>query len=108
MKGHTRKRLVQDGLWIAYFLNLLMGDANSDRKLLSRPGFHFLEGTMSGQNVRCTYCGEPLAFTALGVEALRTGNEFVCNEFCADGLSSISNDITKATACSNELRLSPP
>jgi hypothetical protein len=41
MKGHTRKRLVQDGLWIAYFLNLLMGDANSDRKLLSRPGFHF-------------------------------------------------------------------
>ena len=44
-----------------------------------------LEGAMSGQNSRCAYCGEPLVFTALGVKAWRVGNEFVCNEFCADG-----------------------
>jgi len=63
---------------------------------------------MSGQNSRCAYCGEPLAFNAHGVQAWRTGNEFVCNEFCADGLSFTSKDIAKTTLCSNELRSSPP
>jgi len=63
---------------------------------------------MSGENLRCAYCGEPLAFTALGIAAWRTGNEFACNEFCADGLSSTSIDIPKATLCSSELRFSPP
>ena len=63
---------------------------------------------MSGQNLRCAYCGEPLAFTVLGIEAWRTGNEFVCNEFCTDGLPSTSSDTAKATLCSNELRFSPP
>jgi hypothetical protein len=37
----------------------------------------------SGQ---CAYCGEPLAFNGAGVEAWRVGNQFVCNEFCADGI----------------------
>jgi hypothetical protein len=40
----------------------------------------------------CVYCGEPLPFTRKGVEALRVGDKFVCNEFCADGISpGISN-----------------
>ena len=63
---------------------------------------------MSGKNMRCAYCGEPLAFTTHGIEAWRTGNDFVCNEFCADGLSSITHDVAKATSCSSELSLSPP
>jgi hypothetical protein len=67
-----------------------------------------LERAMSGQNSRCAYCGEPLLLTPHGIEAWRTRNGFVCNEFCADGLSSTSNDVTKSTLSSNELSLSPP
>ncbi len=63
---------------------------------------------MSGQNSRCAYCGEPLVFPAHGIEAWRTENDFVCNEFCADGLSSTSNDGAKVTLCPNELGSSPP
>lgn len=53
-----------------------------------------LGGVMSGQNVRvstyyaCAYCGEPLSFTSNGVNAWRVGDRFVCNEFCADGISA--------------------
>ena len=37
---------------------------------------------------RCAHCGEPLAFNAAGaVVAWRVGDQFVCNEFCADGIS---------------------
>lgn len=39
------------------------------------------------QSCRCAYCGEPLAFMAFGIAAWRVGSEFVCNEFCADGIS---------------------
>jgi hypothetical protein len=42
---------------------------------------------MSGQALRCAYCGKPLALTTQGVNAWRVGNEFVCNEFCADGIA---------------------
>jgi hypothetical protein len=35
----------------------------------------------------CVYCGEPLPFTQRGVEAWRVGDKYVCNEFCADGIS---------------------
>ena len=35
----------------------------------------------------CVYCGEPLPFGQRGVEAWRVGDKFVCNEFCADGIS---------------------
>ena len=41
---------------------------------------------MSGQTLCCAYCGEPLVVTTHGVLAWRIGNEFVCNEFCADGI----------------------
>jgi hypothetical protein len=63
---------------------------------------------MSGQNSRCASCGEPLVLTAHGIKAWRVGDVFVCNEFCADGISSGSNDTVKATWQSNELgSLSP-
>jgi hypothetical protein len=42
---------------------------------------------MSGQALRCAYCGEPLALAPRGVNAWRVGNDFVCNEFCADGIA---------------------
>jgi hypothetical protein len=42
---------------------------------------------MSGQALRCAHCGEPLVLTASGVNAWRVDNEFVCNEFCADGIA---------------------
>ena len=35
---------------------------------------------------RCAYCGAPLTLNTAGVMAWRVGNQFVCNEFCADGL----------------------
>jgi hypothetical protein len=35
----------------------------------------------------CVYCGEPLPFSHRGVEAWRVGDRYVCNEFCADGIS---------------------
>jgi hypothetical protein len=37
---------------------------------------------------RCAYCAEPLLFSAMGIMAWRVGSRFVCNEFCADGVSS--------------------
>jgi hypothetical protein len=51
-----------------------------------------LGGMMSGQIVRvysshaCAYCGEPLSFTSHGINAWRVKDQFVCNEFCADGI----------------------
>jgi hypothetical protein len=42
---------------------------------------------MADQVLRCAYCGEPLELTSQGVAAWRTGNEFVCNEYCADGIA---------------------
>ena len=63
---------------------------------------------MSGQKSRCAYCGEPLVFTALGVKAWRVGNEFVCNEFCADGISSSPSDCVKAAWWSKELGPASP
>jgi hypothetical protein len=63
---------------------------------------------MPGQNLRCAYCGEPLSLTAHGIEAWRVGNEFVCNEFCADGILSTSYDTVKAALRSNEPGSSSP
>jgi hypothetical protein len=34
----------------------------------------------------CAFCGAPLAFNSAGVVAWRVGNQFVCNEFCAEGV----------------------
>jgi hypothetical protein len=48
---------------------------------------------MAGQSLRaaissvCACCGEPLAMAAQGMKAWRVGDHFVCNEFCADGIS---------------------
>jgi hypothetical protein len=41
-----------------------------------------------GSDKRCAYCGEPLVFNAVGIMAWRVGNDFACNEFCAEGVSS--------------------
>ena len=35
---------------------------------------------------RCSYCNEPFCFTSSQVRALPVGNQFVCNEFCAQSL----------------------
>jgi hypothetical protein len=40
----------------------------------------------------CMYCGEPLRFGQNGVKAWRVGDKFVCNEFCADGISPANSD----------------
>jgi hypothetical protein len=37
---------------------------------------------------QCAFCGEPLVYNAMGVVAWRVGSRFVCNEFCADGVST--------------------
>ena len=42
---------------------------------------------MLGQILCCAYCGEALKLTTQGVAAWRTGNAFVCNEYCADGIA---------------------
>jgi hypothetical protein len=48
---------------------------------------------MAGQSLRaatssvCACCGEPLAMAAQGMKAWRVSDHFVCNEFCADGIS---------------------
>jgi hypothetical protein len=34
----------------------------------------------------CAYCREPFCFSDNQVEALPVGNQFVCNEFCAQAL----------------------
>jgi hypothetical protein len=35
---------------------------------------------------RCAYCHEPFCFTDNQVQALPVGDQFVCNEFCAQAL----------------------
>jgi hypothetical protein len=35
---------------------------------------------------RCAYCNEPFRITEQGVEAHRAGDQFVCNEFCAQAI----------------------
>ncbi len=49
----------------------------------------------------CVYCGEPLPFSQRGVEAWRVGDKFVCNEFCADGISpgSAKSKLNTGDAC---------
>ena len=51
----------------------------------------FLENVMRAReasNRQCAHCGEPLTFNESGaLLAWRVGNLFVCNEFCADGIS---------------------
>lgn len=63
------------GLWIAYSLNLRMGNTGIDCKLLKAGIPLRLEGSMFSQNLRCAYCGKPLAFTTYGIEAWRVRNE---------------------------------
>jgi len=66
---------------------------------------------MSGQSLKCAYCGVALPIAFYGVYAWRVGNGFVCNEFCADGLSPPVSD-AKATLepshVSNEFTSSSP
>ncbi len=47
---------------------------------------------------RCAYCGAPLTLNAVGVMAWRVGNQFVCNEFCADGLPDNTRERDAAAA----------
>ena len=56
---------------------------------------------MSGQTPCCAYCGKPLEVSIFGVLAYRAGKDFVCDEFCADGIAPPHIDAP-------EDRLSPP
>jgi hypothetical protein len=64
---------------------------------------------MSGQALRrapsyaCAYCGEPLVLTSHGIAAWREGNEFVCNEFCADGITPKDDGNGKAPTATARL-----
>ncbi len=58
---------------------------------------------MAGQILHCTYCGAPLVLTALGIRAWRVGNEFVCNEYCADGITPPDNNF-RETALAVDLQ----
>jgi hypothetical protein len=57
---------------------------------------------MAGQSIRaatsyvCACCGAPLAMAAQDLKAWRVGAQFVCNEFCADGIPSPGNSKQKA------------
>lgn len=42
---------------------------------------------MSGPTLQCAYCGKPLEVSRFGVLAWRAGKDFVCDEFCADGIA---------------------
>jgi hypothetical protein len=48
---------------------------------------------MSGRSLKCAYCGVALPIASYGVDAWRVENGFVCNEFCADGLSPPASDM---------------
>ncbi len=43
-------------------------------------------GTGATPPRRCAYCNEPFCFTGSQIRALPVGNQFVCNEFCAQAL----------------------
>ena len=51
---------------------------------------------MSGQAAHCAHCGETLELNWHGVNAWRVGNKFVCNEFCADGITPTNIDVPEA------------
>jgi hypothetical protein len=66
---------------------------------------------MSGQSLKCAYCGVALPIAFYGVDAWRVGNGFVCNEFCADGLSLPNSDLgatLEPNRDSDEVRSSSP
>jgi hypothetical protein len=44
----------------------------------------------------CASCGEPLERTAKSVMAWRQGNQFFCNEFCADGFVPLVRSVVQA------------
>ena len=44
---------------------------------------------------RCAYCNEPFYFTDNQVEALPVGDQFVCNEFCAQALREEAHHAVK-------------
>ena len=44
----------------------------------------------------CAYCGEQLVRTAKAVIAWRQGDQFFCNEFCADGFVPLVSETAKA------------
>ena len=52
--------------------------------------------SMSGQETRCAFCGEPLELRLIGVVAWRVGETFVCNEFCEDGI--LAEKVAKMSA----------
>jgi hypothetical protein len=57
--------------------------------LLTQYGEHVMAKSSREMSYRaCAFCGAPLAFNSAGVVAWRVGNQFVCNEFCAEGVPS--------------------
>jgi hypothetical protein len=81
-----------NGLLGAAFFKLEWEDRKEQN--YARPGSLFVgRSAMSDQIVRvpgyaCAYCGEPLSFSSNGIKAWRVRERFVCNEFCADGISA--------------------
>jgi hypothetical protein len=60
-----------------------------------------------GNSERCAYCGAPLPLNGEGVEAWRVGDQFVCNEFCADGIPPKSLDGAAARPAQDRWREFP-
>jgi hypothetical protein len=64
---------------------------------------------MAGQSLRaatssvCAYCGAPLAMAAQDLKAWRVGAQFVCNEFCADGIPLHRDNDERAAWLANEM-----
>jgi hypothetical protein len=51
----------------------------------------------------CAYCGAPLALAAQGMRAWRVGDQFACNEFCAEGIA-LSGDIIQKSERAADMR----
>jgi hypothetical protein len=61
---------------------------------------------MSGQEMRCAFCGEPLELRLIGVVAWRVGKTFVCNEFCEDGI--LAEKVADRPASQSENQITEP
>jgi hypothetical protein len=46
---------------------------------------------------RCAYCDEPFRMSERRVEAQQAGDQFVCNEFCAQALREEADLLRRAS-----------
>ncbi len=42
--------------------------------------------TKRTRSSNCAYCGDPLPMVGGRIQAWRVGDQYTCNEFCADGV----------------------